>query len=37
MYKHGNRFDTRPRGYKTVFMLNSVEHEMLNANKYKNI
>ena len=24
------------RGYKTFFMLNSVEHETLNAHKYKN-
>ena len=24
-----------PRGYKTFFMLNSVEHEILNAHKYK--
>ena len=28
---------TRPQGYKTFFMLNSVEHEILNAHKYKNI
>ena len=28
---------TRPHGYKTFFMLNSVEHEILNAHKYKNI
>ena len=27
----------RPRGDKTFFMLNSVEHEILNAHKYKNI
>ena len=27
----------RARGYKTFFMLNSVEHEILNAYKYKNI
>ena len=27
----------RPRGYKTIFMLNSVEQEILNAHKYKNI
>ena len=27
----------RPRDYKTFFMLNSVEHEILNAHKYKNI
>ena len=25
------------RGYKTFFMLNSVEHEILNAHKFKNI
>ena len=24
-----------PRGYKTFFMLNAVEHEILNAHKYK--
>ena len=24
-------------GYKTIFMLNWVEHEILNAQKYKNI
>ena len=30
-------FITRPRGYKTFFVLNSVEHEILNAHKYKNI
>ena len=29
--------ETRYRGYKTFFMLNSVEHENLNAHKYKNI
>ena len=28
---------TRPRGYKTFFILNSVEHEILNAHKYENI
>ena len=28
---------TRPRGYKTFFVHNSVEHEILNAHKYKNI
>ena len=27
----------RPRGYKTFFVLNSVEHEISNAHKYKNI
>ena len=27
----------RPRGCKALFMLNSVEHEILNARKYKNI
>ena len=26
-----------PRGYKTFFVLNSIEHENLNAHKYKNI
>ena len=26
-----------PRGYKTFFMLKSVDHEILNARKYKNI
>ena len=25
-----------PRGYKTFFMLNSVEHEIFSANKYEN-
>ena len=25
------------RGYKTFFMLNSIEHEILNVRKYKNI
>ena len=27
--------DTRPRGYKKNFMLNSAEHEILSAHKYK--
>ena len=27
----------RSRGYKTFFMLNLVEQEILNAHKYKNI
>ena len=31
------RVKTRPRGYKTFFMLNSVEHEILNAHMYKDI
>ena len=26
-----------PRGYKTFFLLSSIEHEILNAHKYKNI
>ena len=26
----------RPRGYKTFFMLNSAEHEIISANKYEN-
>ena len=29
------RAATRPRGYKTFFMLNSAEHELLNAHKYE--
>ena len=29
------KYLTRPRGYKTFFLLNSVEHEILNAHKYK--
>ena len=29
--------ETWPRGYKTFFVLNSVEHELLNAHTYKNI
>ena len=28
---------TRSRGYKTFFMLNSIEHEILNAHKYKKV
>ena len=28
---------TRARGYKTFFLLNSLEHEISNAHKYKNI
>ena len=28
---------TRAGGYKTFFMLSSVEHEILNAHKYRNI
>ena len=30
------RRPTRPRGYKTFFMLNSAEHETFSANKYEN-
>ena len=26
-----------PQGYKTIFMLNTVEHEILNAHEYKKI
>ena len=26
-----------PPGYKTFFLLNSFEHEILNSHKYKNI
>ena len=29
--------NSRARGYKTCFMLSSVEHEILNAHKCKNI
>ena len=29
--------ENRPRVYKTFIMLNSAEHEILNAHKYKNI
>ena len=29
--------DNRPRGYKTFFVLNSVEHEILNVHTYKNV
>ena len=32
-----NERAARPRGYKTFFILSSVEHEILNAYKYKNI
>ena len=30
-------FNSQPRGYKTFFMLVSLEHEILNARKYINI
>ena len=30
-------YTARPRDYITFFMLNSAEHEILNAYKYKNI
>ena len=35
--KHNNKRhkEARSRVYKTVFVLNSVEHEVLNAHKYK--
>ena len=29
-------FETRPRGYKTLFMLCSAEREIFSANKYAN-
>ena len=32
-----NKNQARPRGYKTFFMLNSTENELLNDYKYKNI
>ena len=31
------QFLARARGYKTFFVLNSIEHEILIAHKYKNI
>ena len=31
-----NLKETRPRGYKTFFILNSTEHENFSANKYEN-
>ena len=37
MHNKKNIMFIRPRGYKTFFMLNSAEHEILNAHKYKNI
>ena len=30
-------FEIRGRGYKKFLLLNSAEHEILNAHKYKNI
>ena len=37
MFKRAvSRNESWPRGYKTFFVLNSVEHEILNAHKYKN-
>ena len=30
-------YETWPRGYKTFFVLNSVEHEILNHRKYEYI
>ena len=36
-FTEGDETPPRARGYKTFFMLNSVEHEILNATKYKNI
>ena len=32
-----SRTKARPRGYKTLFMLNSAEQEILDAHEYKNI
>ena len=32
----GSLYMSWPRGYKTFFMLNSAEHEILSANKYEN-
>ena len=36
-YKTGLGVLNWAQGYKTFFMLNSVEYEILNAHKYKNI
>ena len=33
----GHELESWPRGYKTFFMLNSTEHDILNAHKYTNI
>ena len=35
--KFSSFIGTWPRGYKTFFVLNSIEHEILNAYQYKNI
>ena len=35
--KKNHHRGTRARGYKTFFMLNSVEYEISNANRFKNI
>ena len=35
-YNKVSSTDTRPQGHKK-FMLNSAEHEILNAHKYKNL
>ena len=32
---HGKISESKPRGYKTFFMLSSVEHEILDDCKYK--
>ena len=34
---HSQIAETKARGYKTICMLNSAEHDILNAPKYKNI
>ena len=31
------KYETRPQGYKTFFMLNSAEHEIYPANKCLNV
>ena len=36
-YRFFRRNVFRPQGYKTVFMLNSAEHEIFSANKYENV
>ena len=35
-WKQFCNLETWPRGYKSLFMLNSAEHEIFSANKYAN-
>ena len=36
-YMEQGSLEIRPWGYKTFFVLNSIQHEISNAHKYKNI